>query len=321
MTFPHGDSDFGDLLRVVARDSGLAVALVEKDYWVTHTLWGLHEVGLDVWFKGGTSLSKGFRLIERFSEDLDVKIERGTLASVPTIANWKSTNKGQVSERQGFFAALEDAIVIPDVRVELDRAQLDRHARWATYLVYYPGQFMDELGSAFRRIVQLEVGSARVTPFLLRPLSSFVHGWLEQAGKAGDYKDNLPRAVRSVHPLVTLLEKLDAIRRRYDRRGAEASFIRHYEDAARIIQVEEKLPPLEDGLAQLIHDMVTEKQIEGIPQEDDAAFALGGGDRRSELENAYRAIAPMFWGKRVSLEASCDIIRGWLRRRHRDLPG
>ena len=65
MSFIHQDRDFNDLLGIVAERQGLAIALVEKDYWVTHALWAIHEQGFDIWFKGGTSLSKGFGLIER----------------------------------------------------------------------------------------------------------------------------------------------------------------------------------------------------------------------------------------------------------------
>lgn len=71
MNFVHADRDFSDLLAQVASLRGLSTGLIEKDYWVTHALWGLHLQGFDVWFKGGTSLSKGFGLIQRFSEDLD----------------------------------------------------------------------------------------------------------------------------------------------------------------------------------------------------------------------------------------------------------
>ena len=74
MSFVHDDREFGDLLRIVAGERRIAPGLIEKDYWVTHTLWALHDMGFDVWFKGGTSLSKGFGLIERFSEDLDLKV-------------------------------------------------------------------------------------------------------------------------------------------------------------------------------------------------------------------------------------------------------
>ncbi len=54
MNFVHEDPDFGHLLEIVSRQTGISAALVEKDYWVTHTLWALHETGLDIWFKGGT---------------------------------------------------------------------------------------------------------------------------------------------------------------------------------------------------------------------------------------------------------------------------
>jgi hypothetical protein len=63
VSFVHDDREFGDLLRIVAGERRIAPGLIEKDYWVTHTLWALHDMGFDVWFKGGTSLSKGFGLV------------------------------------------------------------------------------------------------------------------------------------------------------------------------------------------------------------------------------------------------------------------
>ena len=38
MTFIHQDTEFGQLVQIVARSTGIAAALIEKDYWVTHTL-------------------------------------------------------------------------------------------------------------------------------------------------------------------------------------------------------------------------------------------------------------------------------------------
>ena len=80
---------------------------------MTHTLWALHETGLDIWFKGGTSLSKGFGLIQRFSEDLDMMILPGAVAGLPEVTNWTSTNKGPVAQRQTFYDALTGALVVP----------------------------------------------------------------------------------------------------------------------------------------------------------------------------------------------------------------
>lgn len=82
--------EFADLLEIVAAERGLRRSIVEKDYWVTHALWALSVGGFDVWFKGGTSLSKGFGLIERFSEDLDLKVEPGGVTAVPAVSNWQS---------------------------------------------------------------------------------------------------------------------------------------------------------------------------------------------------------------------------------------
>ena len=93
-TFIHDDRQFADLLREVARVTQIDVALVEKDYWVTHCLWGLHRTGLAIWFKGGTSLSKGFGLIQRFSEDLDLMVEAGSVEGLPAVANWPPMLRG-----------------------------------------------------------------------------------------------------------------------------------------------------------------------------------------------------------------------------------
>ncbi|MBI5490300.1 MAG: hypothetical protein HY905_23390 [Deltaproteobacteria bacterium] len=83
-----------------------------------------------------------------------------------------------------------------------------------------------------------------MTPFVERDLDSFVHRWLVGAGQASDFTDNQPRNVRLVHPFVTLFEKLDAISRRLAGNAPEpASFVRHYEDAARIIERQSALPP------------------------------------------------------------------------------
>lgn len=59
MRFLHEDPEFGDLVLLVARERGIGPGLVEKDYQVTHALWSLAQQGFEVWFKGGTSLSKG----------------------------------------------------------------------------------------------------------------------------------------------------------------------------------------------------------------------------------------------------------------------
>jgi len=59
--------------------SGIPFPIIEKDFWVVWTLdrlFSIAELKTHLTFKGGTSLSKVYRIIERFSEDVDVSIEK-----------------------------------------------------------------------------------------------------------------------------------------------------------------------------------------------------------------------------------------------------
>ena len=313
MTFVHQNAEFAQLVQIVARSTGIAAALVEKDYWVTHTLWAIHQTKLDVWFKGGTSLSKGFGLIQRFSEDLDLMVERGNATGLPDVTSWTSTNTGPVAKRRAFYGALAPALVVPDVTVEQDATRVDKQARGADYLARYPGALLAELGPAMSPFVRLEVGRARVVPHVQKPLGSFVHDHVEKQGLLGDYEDNRPAGIRCVHPMVTLFEKLDAMSRRYGRDDMEPdSFVRHYEDAAQIIRAEDRLSTMEMTTLALAQDMLGSRDIAALPSPDDPALVLANADKRAAVDKAYAKIAPMFWGPRIPLDEACDTIRVWL---------
>jgi len=57
------------------RGRGLRPAIIEKDYYVTEALRIIAASGDKVIFKGGTSLAKGWNLIQRFSEDIDIFLD------------------------------------------------------------------------------------------------------------------------------------------------------------------------------------------------------------------------------------------------------
>ena len=74
--FLHNDKEiFNDLITLTANDTGLIKAIVEKDYYVTLFLREIVKRQPNIIFKGGTSLSKCYHLINRFSEDIDLNIE------------------------------------------------------------------------------------------------------------------------------------------------------------------------------------------------------------------------------------------------------
>ncbi|MDR3669098.1 MAG: nucleotidyl transferase AbiEii/AbiGii toxin family protein [Ignavibacteriaceae bacterium] len=67
---------FGETIRAASQHLKINVVFVEKDYWISLVLSRLakSKYSSQIVFKGGTSLSKGFGLIDRFSEDIDIAI-------------------------------------------------------------------------------------------------------------------------------------------------------------------------------------------------------------------------------------------------------
>lgn len=76
------DTDKSIAYRKASEVTGLSEGILEKDFWVCWTLkelFNLDEIKDNLTFKGGTSLSKIYKVIDRFSEDIDVSVERAYL--------------------------------------------------------------------------------------------------------------------------------------------------------------------------------------------------------------------------------------------------
>lgn len=312
--FIHEDSEWRELLELVSAAMDRDISLVEKDYWVIHTLWALLHQGFELWFRGGTSLSKGFDLIERFSEDIDVRIDAGAVEGLtdPKLS-WKNEKQG-IQERNRWFDDLTAALDVPACQVARNPAGSDPRCRSAWIEVTYPALAVGTLPGAMKSFVLLEAGRARVVPFVPRSLSSWVHDWLENSEQLGDYRDNRPQGVRCIHPWVTCLEKIDAIARRFPRSDADAaSFVRHYEDTARILGARGSLPALEGAPVELAREMLSSRDIRSIPAPGEIAFASDATSARwREVQQSWEAIGDMFWGERITLDEACATIRGFL---------
>jgi predicted nucleotidyltransferase component of viral defense system len=71
----HDHKEFASLINILANEKNIEPGLIEKDYWIMHVLYGLKKQAFQFELKGGTSLSKGYKLINRFSEDIDIHIK------------------------------------------------------------------------------------------------------------------------------------------------------------------------------------------------------------------------------------------------------
>lgn len=129
--FALGPEDRLEALEAAAARSGRLPHLLEKDVWVVWLLQALFEspLGAHLTFKGGTSLSKAYQVIDRFSEDLDLTYDVRSL--VPELASEANALPSNKSQAKRWKEAIEDRLprwidteVIPVLKGALARARL-----------------------------------------------------------------------------------------------------------------------------------------------------------------------------------------------------
>lgn len=72
MNLHHDKAAFEELIIGAANELTIPANVIEKDYYVTFTLKSLSTKLKDMVFKGGTSLTKCYQILDRFSEDIDL---------------------------------------------------------------------------------------------------------------------------------------------------------------------------------------------------------------------------------------------------------
>lgn len=233
-SFLHHHPDFADLLRIVAQKHAIAPTLVEKDYWVMHCLYGLQEMGLAFELKGGTSLSKGYGIIHRFSEDLDVRVEPPTGMEVKTGRH--HDKPAHCDSRKGFYDWLASTITIDGIeRVSRDETFDDGKYRSGGIRLHYKNTVGPLTG--LKEGILLEVGFDDVTPNLPKDISSWAYDFVEENVPV---MDNRAKGVPCYHPGYTLVEKLQTISTKYrnqqERSLFPVNFMRHYYDVYCLLQ-------------------------------------------------------------------------------------
>ncbi len=120
-TYLHERPDFIELLKVIEGETCILIQLIEKDYWIMHVLFSLRQQGLEFELKGGTSLSKGYLIIDRFSEDIDIHIKPKPEQGVNE--NPKNSKPKSIKSRKNYYDWLTNEIKIDGiVSIERDTA-------------------------------------------------------------------------------------------------------------------------------------------------------------------------------------------------------
>ncbi len=307
--FLHNHPQFADLIRIVAEEKAIDPALVEKDYWIMHCLYGLQHQGFTFQLKGGTSLSKGHQIISRFSEDIDILIEPPAGRDVKTGKNQNSP--AQIKTRTDFYDWLAETIKIEGIsKVERATGSDDvPNYRSAGIRLNY-STFVEAM-EGLREGVLLEVGFDTVAPNAPKDISSWLYDYA--AGKV-EIIDNRAKAVPCYDPGYTFVEKLQTVSTKFRRQQADGSdpveFMRHYYDIYSLL----KRPEVEKFIgteAYKAHKQARFRQGDNQNISANEAFLLSDTKTRALYADAYERSGALYYAGKPSLEEILSEISKW----------
>lgn len=163
-----------EVFQAAAQQSGMSAVILEKDFWVCWTLrrlFALPGIGGHLIFKGGTSLSKVWKAISRFSEDIDVSLSREWLGFTgehdPEQAGSRKQQKKRLDDLSAACAEKIRTVLLPALRLN-GRAHLG-DSGWQieldaedpqTVLFNYPSAVAPAVANGYvRREVRIECGA------------------------------------------------------------------------------------------------------------------------------------------------------------------
>lgn len=205
------------------QDRGFKPSMIEKDYYVTEVLRRISwHGGKTIIFKGGTSLSKGWNLIERFSEDVDVFLNPKSFD--PSLGgNGINRELRKVKDAVSSFTGVE---YLPEESQTF--GGFGRNDRF----VY--SQFFGGIGEISNRVL-VELGTASGTyPTEIVKLESYLAQFLRERRHSLDCTDESGFEMPLLHFRRTFVEKLFAIHgkvQKFLREGQPiGKYARHYYD-------------------------------------------------------------------------------------------
>lgn len=194
----HTDTKlFRQAIQYVSDTLGIPAIYVEKDYWVTYALRKIVNapIGKEVIFKGGTALSKCFKLIERFSEDIDFVVLRN---------DKESGNRLKEKLREISNSIIDD---LPEVDIEGITKKMGMNRKTAhSYTKVFSGQF-----GLVRDIIILESSwLGYYEPYSKRIINSLIGETLARDGQIENVvKYGLqPFEMNVLEPSRTICEKI-----------------------------------------------------------------------------------------------------------------
>ena len=295
--------DFGDLLRAVADWKDLPAAIIEKDYYLVRALRSLAEKHDGQFIlKGGTSLSKGWNLLDRFSEDLDILVR--------SDLGW---GKGSREKR---LKALRDTIAsTPGLRLAEKDSRTRAETGVSRTVVYLYDSMSDNLTGLGKSIL-FEAGYRGSTDGAVRKsIQSWVAEYATEKAETNLADDLSSFEIDLQNIRRTFVEKLFAIHAAYmvDRC---ANRTRHYYDTYKMSSLDEITVFVgTKEYRECVLDVrnISQESFPGQPLPDGDSFATSpafspsSGDF-STLEKHYKREEHIFFSNPAPLRSLLDGI-------------
>ncbi|MGJ5199624.1 nucleotidyl transferase AbiEii/AbiGii toxin family protein [Bradyrhizobium sp. SZCCHNS3002] len=308
--FLHNHLQFADLIRIVAEEKGIDPALVEKDYWIMHCLYGLQQHPFTFQLKGGTSLSKGHKIIGRFSEDIDILIEPPRDQDVKTGKN--QDKPAHIQSRKDFYDWLAKTIKVDGVTsVERD-TEFDDVPKYRSAGIKLNYTTTVEALKGLRDGVLLEVGFDTVAPNTPKDISSWVYDYA--VARDVDVIDNRAKAVPCYDPGYTFVEKLQTVSTKFRKQQVDGSdpveFMRHYYDIYELL----KQPDVQQFIGTdeyKAHKQARFRQEDNQNIAENEAFLLSDAKTRSLYADAYDRSGALYYAGKPAFQEILAEITKW----------
>jgi predicted nucleotidyltransferase component of viral defense system len=308
LSYLHDLKDFPDLLRIIEQDTGILAGLVEKDYWIMHVLHGLKKQGFSFEMKGGTSLSKGYGIINRFSEDIDIQINPPAELGVNT--NPKNTKASAVDSRKKYYDWLANAIKIDGiVSVERDHDFDDAEGRSGGIRLHYKTHTKPVEG--LKEGILLEAGFDTVTPNNSLTISSWAY---DTAAGNPDIAvmDNRAFDVACYHPGYTFVEKLQTIATKFRQEQEDnktyPNLMRQYYDVYSLLDNKEVREFIGTEAYNAHKETRFKGKEKGLVIADSEAFLLSDAALRVQFQKRYKATATLYYKGQPSFDSLLERI-------------
>jgi hypothetical protein len=308
----HNHKQFPELIRIVAEQRGIDPALVEKDYWIMHSLYGLQKLGLSFQLKGGTSLSKGFRIIDRFSEDIDIHIDPPADRNVKTGRN--QDKPAHVKSRKDFYDWLASTKIKIDGIDTVERdAAFDSEKLFSGGIRLRYRSFTTPIDDLKDGIL-LEAGFDDVTPNTAKDISSWMY---DHAADKVTVIDNRAKGVACYDPGHTFVEKLQTISTKYRQQQKDKqfppNFLRHYYDVNSLLDRPEVQAFIgtDDYIA---HKNRRFRSLDNKNIAKNEAFILRDSETRRTYAETYAKTGTLYYGSKPTFDQILERIGEWIDR-------